>query len=78
MAAPGLRFPTPRSAAQTYHWPGNVRELRNVIERVLILNPKAMRLEPKHLPMLVQRTDGPGGGRSSREEFATLLELQSL
>ena len=26
---------------KTYHWPGNVRELRNVIERVLILNPKA-------------------------------------
>ena len=24
-----------------YHWPGNVRELKNVIERVLILNPHA-------------------------------------
>ena len=23
-----------------YHWPGNVRELKNVIERVLILNPR--------------------------------------
>ncbi len=23
-----------------YHWPGNVRELENVIERVMILNPK--------------------------------------
>jgi two-component system nitrogen regulation response regulator NtrX len=46
------------AALQAYHWPGNVRELRNVIERVLILNPKAQRLEAKHLPMLVQRTDG--------------------
>ncbi len=43
---------------KAYHWPGNVRELRNVIERVLILNPKAQRIEAKHLPMLVQRTDG--------------------
>jgi two-component system, NtrC family, nitrogen regulation response regulator NtrX len=62
---------------KTYHWPGNVRELRNVIERVLILNPKAQRIEAKHLPMLVQRTDGitgPGAtSRSgSREEFSTL------
>jgi two-component system nitrogen regulation response regulator NtrX len=62
---------------KTYHWPGNVRELRNVIERVLILNPKAQRIEAKHLPMLVQRTDGISGpgaaSRSgSREEFSTL------
>ncbi len=46
------------TALKHYHWPGNVRELRNVIERVLILNPKAQRIEAKHLPMLVQRTDG--------------------
>jgi two-component system nitrogen regulation response regulator NtrX len=66
---------------KTYHWPGNVRELRNVIERVLILNPKAQRIEAKHLPMLVQRTDGaslvtsstPGAAsRTPREEFSTL------
>lgn len=40
-----------------YRWPGNVRELRNVIERVLILNPKVQRIEARHLPMLVQRSD---------------------
>ncbi len=28
-------------ALARYHWPGNVRELKNVIERVLILNPRA-------------------------------------
>jgi two-component system nitrogen regulation response regulator NtrX len=39
-----------------YHWPGNVRELKNVIERVLILNPQANRIERRHLPMLVHRT----------------------
>jgi two-component system nitrogen regulation response regulator NtrX len=38
-----------------YHWPGNVRELRNVVERVLILNPHVLRIERRHLPMLVHR-----------------------
>jgi len=59
---------------KAYHWPGNVRELRNVIERVLILNPKAQRIEAKHLPMLVQRTDGIAGttSRTGGEEFSTL------
>ena len=61
-----------------YHWPGNVRELKNVIERVLILNPKAQRIEAKHLPMLVQRTEGNTSGRNnnSREEFSTLLQAR--
>jgi len=58
---------------KSYHWPGNVRELRNVMERVLILNPKAQRIEAKHLPMLVQRTDGIGRtSGNGREEFSTL------
>ena len=39
-----------------YHWPGNVRELKNVIERVLILNPRALRIERKHLPPLTHKT----------------------
>ena len=40
---------------QSYRWPGNVRELRNLVERVLILNPKVLRIERKHLPTLVYR-----------------------
>ena len=54
-----------------YHWPGNVRELRNVIERVLILNPQALRIERRHLPMLIYR----GSGKKS-EEFSTLHEAR--
>src|SRR5271168_2379415 len=46
------------TALRQYHWPGNVRELRNLIERVLILNPKVQRIERKHLPMLVYRETG--------------------
>jgi two-component system nitrogen regulation response regulator NtrX len=65
-------------ALKKYHWPGNVRELRNLVERVLILNPKIQRIERRHLPMLVYRdpgkTAGPAAGRG--EEFATLLEAR--
>jgi two-component system nitrogen regulation response regulator NtrX len=58
-----------------YHWPGNVRELRNLVERVLILNPKVQRIEAKHLPMLVQRTEGRSS-TGNREEFSTLLQAR--
>jgi two-component system nitrogen regulation response regulator NtrX len=67
------------AALKQYHWPGNVRELRNLVERVLILNPKTLRIERKHLPMLVYR--GPGkstdSGRNAHvEEFSSLLKAR--
>ena len=52
-----------------YAWPGNVRELKNMIERVLILNPQVTRLERKHLPMLMHR------GRAG-DEFSTLQQAR--
>jgi two-component system nitrogen regulation response regulator NtrX len=54
-----------------YHWPGNVRELKNVIERVLILNPRAQRIERKHLPPLTHKT-----GVRSTEEFSSLQQAR--
>src|SRR5437763_1430496 len=45
-----------------YSWPGNVRELRNVIERIVIMNPTATRFDRKHLPPLVHRESA---GRNS-------------
>jgi two-component system nitrogen regulation response regulator NtrX len=68
------------AALKQYHWPGNVRELRNLVERVVILNPKAQRIERKHLPMLVYRDPRETGGTAKNsprgEEFATLLEAR--
>jgi two-component system nitrogen regulation response regulator NtrX len=64
------------TALKQYHWPGNVRELRNVMERVIILNPKVQRIEAKHLPMLVQRTDGVTRSSSTREDFTTLQQAR--
>ncbi|MGB0066270.1 MAG: sigma 54-interacting transcriptional regulator, partial [Terracidiphilus sp.] len=54
-----------------YHWPGNVRELKNVIERVLILNPRALRIERKHLPPLTHKT-----GARATEEFLSLQQAR--
>ena len=62
------------AALKLYHWPGNVRELRNLVERVLILNPKVTRIERKHLPMLVYREAGKPAARG--EESATLSEAR--
>jgi two-component system nitrogen regulation response regulator NtrX len=83
----GPRYGRPRlemteealNALRQYHWPGNVRELRNLVERVLILNPKVHRIEKKHLPMLVYR--GPKLTESGRlntrtDEFSTLVEAR--
>ena len=64
--------PDALDALKLYHWPGNVRELRNLVERVLILNPKSQRLEKKHLPMLVYRES-----RESRESRAAAQQSKN-
>lgn len=65
------------AALKQYHWPGNVRELRNLVERVLILNPRVQRIERKHLPMLVYRGKGDGAkGNGRGEEFSSLIEAR--
>jgi len=56
-----------------YTWPGNVRELRNLIERIVIMNPAVARLERKHLPTLVYRD----GGRKNVAEFSSLHEARA-
>ena len=75
-AAPASKWPTTPSRAAPIHWPGNVRELRNLIERVIILNPKAQRIERKHLPMLVYREQRESTKKERPEEFSTLLEAR--
>jgi two-component system nitrogen regulation response regulator NtrX len=58
-------------ALSRYHWPGNVRELKNVIERVLILNPRVLRIERKHLPPLTHKSPGRSG-----ESFSSLQQAR--
>ena len=57
-----------------YAWPGNVRELRNVIERIVIMNPTTSRFERKHLPPLVHRE---GGRRAAANEASTLHQARA-
>ena len=57
-----------------YTWPGNVRELRNVIERIVIMNPTTTRFERKHLPPLVYRD---GSRRAAGTEGSTLHQARS-
>jgi two-component system, NtrC family, nitrogen regulation response regulator NtrX len=56
-----------------YSWPGNVRELRNVIERIVIMNPTTSRFDSKHLPPLVYRD---GSRRTPKTEFSTLHQAR--
>ncbi|HZQ20175.1 MAG TPA: sigma-54 dependent transcriptional regulator [Terriglobales bacterium] len=55
-----------------YSWPGNVRELRNVIERIVIMNPTTTRFDRKHLPALVYRDGARRGG-----DFLTLHQARA-
>jgi len=56
-----------------YAWPGNVRELRNVIERIVIMNPTTVRFERKHLPVLLHRD----GRRAPGSEGSTLHQARA-
>ena len=54
-----------------YTWPGNVRELRNLIERIVIMNPQP-RIDRRHLPALVGRAAG-----RARGNFSSLQEARA-
>jgi two-component system nitrogen regulation response regulator NtrX len=51
-----------------------VRELRNVIERIVIMNPTVTKLDRKHLPPLVYRD---GSRRSLGGDFSTLHQARA-
>jgi len=57
-----------------YSWPGNVRELRNVIERIVIMNPTTSRFERRHLPPLVHRE---GARRTGGADGSTLHQARA-
>ncbi len=56
---------------QEHHWPGNVRELRNLIERIVILNPQ-VRIDSRHIPLQTARR--PAGERAER--YGSLQEVR--
>jgi two-component system nitrogen regulation response regulator NtrX len=42
---------------EEYPWPGNVRELRNLMERIVIMNPQT-RIDARHIPLDRSRRSG--------------------
>jgi two-component system, NtrC family, nitrogen regulation response regulator NtrX len=65
---------------QDYHWPGNVRELRNLIERIVILNPQ-VRIDARHIPVSVTRrtvVDRPGDRFGSLQEVREAAEREYI
>src|SRR5579863_6079925 len=57
---------------QEYHWPGNVRELRNLIERIVILNPQ-VRVDARHIPVNVNRR---AAADRANDRFGSLQEVR--
>jgi two-component system, NtrC family, nitrogen regulation response regulator NtrX len=55
-----------------YHWPGNVRELRNLMERIVIMNPQ-VRVDARHIPLNLSRR---GAAERPVDSFASLQEVR--
>src|SRR6202041_156654 len=62
-----------------YHWPGNVRALRNLIERIVILNPQ-VRVDARHIPLAPPRRqqDRPAGHFGSLQEVREAAEREYI
>jgi two-component system nitrogen regulation response regulator NtrX len=57
---------------EQHYWPGNVRELRNLMERIVILNPQ-VRVDARHIPL------NPGRrvtADRAMERFGSLQEVR--
>ena len=59
-------------ALEEFPWPGNVRELRNLMERIVIMNPQP-RIDARHIPL--DRTRRAGFDRPI-ERFGSLHEVR--
>jgi two-component system nitrogen regulation response regulator NtrX len=66
--------PTPEAYGllQDYHWPGNVRELRNLMERIVIMNPQ-VRVDARHIPLNLSKR--PAQERTT-DRFGSLQEVR--
>jgi two-component system nitrogen regulation response regulator NtrX len=65
--------PEAYSVLQDYGWPGNVRELRNLMERIVILNPQT-RIDARHIPL--QPSGKRNGGAAAADRFGSLQEVR--
>jgi two-component system nitrogen regulation response regulator NtrX len=63
----------------SYHWPGNVRELKNLIERIVIMNPQ-VRVDARHIPLntVHRQSDRPLDRFGSLHEFREAAEREYI
>jgi two-component system, NtrC family, nitrogen regulation response regulator NtrX len=72
--------PQALEALDAYHWPGNVRELRNLIERIVILNPQS-RIDARHIPLHLAKkaaAERPGERYGSLQEVREAAEREYI
>jgi two-component system nitrogen regulation response regulator NtrX len=62
-----------------YRWPGNVRELKNLIERIVIMNPQ-VRVDARHIPLNAARRqpDRPLDRSGSLQEVREAAEREYI
>jgi two-component system nitrogen regulation response regulator NtrX len=63
--------PEAYSLLAEYHWPGNVRELKNLIERIVIMNPQ-VRVDARHIPLNPARRPA----ERATDRFGSLQEVR--
>jgi len=61
------------ASLEAYSWPGNVRELRNLMERIVIMNPQ-VRVDARHIPLQSAR----GGNRITQNGLDGSASLQDV
>jgi two-component system nitrogen regulation response regulator NtrX len=64
--------PQALEALDAHNWPGNVRELRNLIERIVILNPQS-RIDARHIPLHLARKSAP---ERPAERYGSLQDVR--
>ncbi|MEZ5353335.1 MAG: sigma-54 dependent transcriptional regulator [Bryobacteraceae bacterium] len=58
-----------------YAWPGNVRELKNLMERIVIMNPQA-RVDARHIPLTGSAPRRAHSGEIQTGSYTTLHEFR--
>jgi two-component system nitrogen regulation response regulator NtrX len=64
--------PEAYAAFLDYYWPGNVRELKNLMERIVIMNPQ-VRIDARHVPLNPTRRTASERGF---DRFGSLQEVR--
>jgi two-component system response regulator PilR (NtrC family) len=60
---------------RNYEWPGNIRELENVIEQTMLMMEDGQEIEPRHLPLFLERRGAERRRRMRDEALDRMLSI---